>query len=42
MGSQQYLDVMELAHLLVVDGNKSHLSQSLALHAIMYNVAQAI
>ena len=42
MSTQQHLDAMQLAHLLVVDGGKAVLVQTLHLHAIVYNVAKAI
>ena len=42
MGAQQHLHIVELAHLVVVDGNESHLAQTIALHAIVHDIAQTI
>ena len=42
MGTQQHLDIVQLAHLLVVDGDETHVAQALALHAVMDDVAKAI
>ena len=42
MCAQQHLHAMQLAHLLMVNGDESHLAQPLALHTIMYDITQAI
>ena len=42
MSTQQHLDIVQLSQFVVVDGNKSHLTQAFALHAVVYDVAQAI
>ena len=42
MSTKENLYVMQLAHLVVIDGNESHLTQALALHTIMNNIAEAI
>ena len=42
MSTKKYLYVMQLAHLVVVDGDEPHLTQTLALHTIMNNIAEAI
>ena len=42
MRTQQHLGMMQLAQLVVVDGDESHLAQSLTLHTVMYDIAQAI
>ena len=42
MSTKKYLYVMQLAHLVVVDGDEPHLTQALALHTIMNNIAEAI
>ena len=42
VSSQEHLDVVELAHLVVVDGDESELCQAVALHAVVHNVAQAV
>ena len=33
---------MQLTHLVVIDGNESHLTQTLTLHTIVNNIAEAI
>ena len=33
---------MQFPHLVVLDGNQSHLPQSVTLHAIVHNITQAI
>ena len=33
---------MQLAHLVVVNGDEPHLTQALALHTIVNNIAEAI
>ena len=38
MGTQQYLNIVQLRHLLVVDGDETHLSQTVALHSVMHNI----
>ena len=42
MSAQQHLHIVKLAHLLVVDGDESHLAQTIALHAVMHDIAKAI
>ena len=42
MGPQQHLDIVELAHLVVVDGDESHLTEALTLHTIMHNITEAV
>ena len=34
--------MMQMSHLLVVDGDESHLPQALTLHAVVHDVAQTI
>ena len=40
--TQQHFDIVQTCHVVVVDGDKAHLAQTLALHTIMYNVTQTI
>ena len=40
--TQQHLGVVNVAHLLVVDGHESHLLKAVALLAVVYDVAQTI
>ena len=42
MRTQQHLGMMQLAQLVVVDGDESHLAQSLTLHTVMDDISQAI
>ena len=42
MGTQQHLDAMQLSHIVVVNGDKSHLFEAFTLHAVVYDVAQTI
>ena len=42
MRTQQHLDVMQLTHLVMIDGDESHLAQTLTLHTVMYDISQAI
>ena len=41
MSAQQHLDIVHLPHLFVVDSHQPHLSEAVALLAIVYDVAQA-
>ena len=42
MSTQQYFHVVQLAHLVVIDGDESHVAQALTLHTIMHYITQAI
>jgi hypothetical protein len=42
MGTKQHLSVVQFAHLVVIDGNKSHLAQAFALHTVVHNIAQTV
>ena len=42
MGTEQHLGIMEFAHVIVVDDDKAHLTEALALHTIMNDIAQAV
>lgn len=42
MGAEQYLHIVEFAQVVVVDGDKSHLAESFALHTIMYYITEAV
>ena len=42
MSTEQYLDVMKTGKFFVVDGDKSHLLETLAFLAIVHDVTQAI
>ena len=42
MGTQQYFDIVQTCHLVVVYGDEPHLTQTVAFHTIMYNIAQAV
>jgi hypothetical protein len=42
MGTEQHFHMVQAAHLIMVNGNQSHLPQSLTLHAIVNNISQAI
>ena len=42
MGTKQHLDVMQLAHIVVINGNESHIAQAVTLHAIMHNITKTI
>ena len=40
--SQEHLRIVQLVEVVVVDGDKPHLPQALALHAVVNDVAQAV
>ena len=42
MSPQQHLHIMQLAHLIMFDGDESHLTKTVTLHAVMYDIAQTI
>ena len=42
MGAQKHFHVMEFTQVSVVDGNESQIFQTLALHAVVDDVAQAV
>ena len=42
MSAQQYLHMVQLTHLVVIDGDESHVAQTLTLHTIMHDITQAI
>ena len=42
MGTKQHLGIVQLAHLVVIDGDESHITQTIALHTIVYNITKAI
>ena len=42
MCTQQHLDIVEFTHLVVIDGDKSHLTKTLTLHAVMNDIAKAV
>lgn len=42
MSTQQYLYIVELCHLFMVDGDKPHLAQTVALHTVVNDIAQAV
>jgi len=42
MSAQKDLHIVQLPHLIVLDGDQSHLAQPVTLHAVMHNVAQTI
>jgi len=42
MGTEQDLGIVDVAHLVVIDGDEPHLLQAVALLAIVHDVAQAI
>ena len=42
MSAQQDLDIVEPCHLLMVDGDEPHLAQTVTLHAIMHDIAEAV
>ena len=42
MGSQEYLDVVQATQVVVVDGDEAHVLEAFALHAVVYDVTQAV
>ena len=42
MSPQQHLHIMQLAKVVVIDGDESHSTQALTLHTIVYDVAQTV
>ena len=42
MGTQQYLDIMQLAHIIVIDGDQSHLAQTITLHTIVDDITKTV
>ena len=42
MSTEEHTNTMQLLELFVINGNESHRTQTFTLHAIVYDVAQAI
>ena len=42
MGTEQHLHIVEFPHIGVVDGDKAHILQALALHTVVDDIAEAI
>ena len=42
MGTEEHFHVVELLHLLVVDGDEPHLAEPFTLHAVVYDVTQTV
>jgi len=42
MRTQQHLHVVQLAQLVMIDGDEPHLAQALTLHTIVYYITQTI
>ena len=42
MGTQQHLHVVQLPHLIMVNGDQSHLPKAVTLHPIMHDITQTI
>ena len=42
VGAQQYLDIMQLFHVFVVDGDKPQVAEPVTFHSVVHDVAQAI
>ena len=42
MGTQQHLHVVQLTHVVVVDGDESHLTQTFTLHTIVYDITETV
>ena len=42
VGTQQHLHIMQLAHIVVVDRDQSHLAQAFALHTIVDDITETI
>ena len=42
MGPQQHLHVVELAQVVVVDGDQTHLPKALTLHAVVNDIAKTV
>ena len=38
----QYFHIVEFAQVIVVDGNKSHLTKAFALHTIVYDITETV
>ena len=42
VGAEEHLDVVEFAEFVMVDGDESHFTEAFALHAVVYDVAEAV
>lgn len=42
MGAQQHLHVVELAQVVVVDGDESHLTEAVTLPTVVYDITEAV
>ena len=42
VGTKQHLHVVELAQVVVVDGDKAHLMEPFALHAVVHDIAETV
>ena len=42
MSAEQHFGMVELAQLLVVDGDESHLAKPLTLHAVVNDIAKTV
>ena len=42
MGTQQHLHIVELAHLLMIDGDEPHLAEAFTLHTIVHDITETI
>jgi hypothetical protein len=42
VGTEEHLHVVELTHVVVVDGDEAHILQAFALHTVVDNIAKAI
>ena len=42
VGTQQHLHVVQLAHIIVIDGDQSHLAQTITLHTIVDDITKTV
>ena len=42
MGTEKHFHIVELLHLLMVDGDEPHLAQAFALHAVVDDIAETV
>lgn len=42
MSTQQNFGIMKLSHFIVIDGDKPHLAEAIALHTVVNDIAEAI
>ena len=42
VGTQQHLHIVEVAHVIMVDGDESHFPETITLHTVVHDIAEAV